>query len=80
MFSLGLGGASIGRAPENVVALTNDTTVSRRHAHIAEENGQHVVYDDGSSNGTFVNRVRVSVQALAVGDVIQFGSSSFRYE
>jgi predicted component of type VI protein secretion system len=74
------GGVSIGRAPENGVALVSDSTVSRRHAHIVEEGGQHVLYDDGSSNGTFVNRVRVSVQALAQGDVAQFGSSSFRYE
>jgi pSer/pThr/pTyr-binding forkhead associated (FHA) protein len=58
----------------------NDNTVSRRHAQIAEEGGQHVLYDNGSSNGTFVNNVRVSVQALAPGDVVQFGASKFRYE
>lgn len=80
MFPMVPGGTAIGRAPENGVSLVNDSTVSRRHAHIAEENGQHVIYDDGSSNGTFVNRVRINVQALAVGDVVQFGSSSFRYE
>ncbi len=71
---------SIGRDQARDVALTNDTTVSRSHAHINNEGGQHVLYDDGSSNGTFVNGVRITVQTLAPGDVIQFGSSKFRYE
>ena len=80
-FPLAPGGVTtIGRSPDNGVPLVNESTVSRKHAHISEEGGQHVIYDDGSSNGTFVNRVRVQVQALAVGDVVQFGSSSFRYE
>ena len=71
---------SIGRDQAKDIPLTNDTTVSRSHAHINNEGGQHVLYDDGSSNGTFVNSVRVTVQTLAPGDVIQFGSSRFRYE
>ncbi len=79
-FPLASPNVGVGRDPAREVALTNDTTISRRHAHIAMENGQHVVYDDGSSNGTFVNNVRISVQALAPGDVVQFGSSRFRYE
>ena len=36
--------------------------------------------DDGSSNGTFVNNVRITVQVLAPGDVIQFGATKYRYE
>lgn len=71
---------TIGRDPARDIALTADTTVSRRHAHIAEEGGHHVVYDDGSSNGTFVNSVRVTIQSLTPGDIVQFGSSKFRYD
>jgi len=71
---------TIGRDPSRDIALGQDSTVSRSHARVAWENGQHVLYDEGSSNGTFVNGVRVSIQALVPGDVIQFGASKFRYE
>lgn len=71
---------ALGREPGKDISLTLDNTVSRAHAHIADEGGHHVVYDDGSSNGTFVNNVRVTVQPLAPGDVVQFGASRFRYE
>ncbi len=71
---------TIGRSPDNGMPMVNDVTVSRHHAHISDENGQHVLYDNGSSNGTFVNNVRISVQALAPGDIIQLGASKFRYE
>lgn len=80
VFMLGMSENTIGRAPENSIAMVNDTTVSRRHAHINDEGGRHVLYDDGSSNGTFVNNIRVSLQPLAQGDIIQFGASKFRYE
>jgi len=79
-FSLVTSNVTIGRDPARDIALTADTTVSRRHAHIAEEGGHHVVYDDGSSNGTFVNNVRVTIQSLTPGDIVQFGTSKFRYE
>ncbi len=80
VFPLSLPTLSIGRDPSKDLPLAADTTVSRTHAHISNELGQHVLYDDGSSNGTYVNNVRVAVQTLAPGDVVQFGSSKFRYE
>lgn len=80
VFSLAAPNLTLGREPGKDIALTSDTTISRNHAHISNENGQHVVYDDGSSNGTFVNNVRVQVQTLAPGDIVQFGASKFRYE
>ncbi len=79
-FSLGLGAVTIGRSPDNIIPLVNDTTISRHHAHVGDEAGRHVLYDDGSSNGTFVNSVRVTIQTLTPGDVVQFGASKFRYE
>ncbi len=80
VFPLASPNLTLGREPGKDIALTGDTTISRNHAHIAQESGQHVVYDDGSSNGTFVNNVRVQVQTLAPGDIVQFGASKFRYE
>jgi pSer/pThr/pTyr-binding forkhead associated (FHA) protein len=34
----------------------------------------------GSSNGTFVNNNRITQQPLSPGDLVQIGSTKFRYE
>ena len=71
---------TIGRDPDNVMALPNDATVSRHHARMALENGNHVIYDAGSSNGTFVNGDKITERILSPGDEVQVGSSKFRFE
>ena len=71
---------TIGILPDNDIVLARDVTISRRHARVAAEEGGYVVYDIGATNGTFVNNVQVTRQALRVGDVVQFGASKFRYE
>ena len=47
--------------------------VSRRHAEFRRENGEYLVVDTGSLNGTSVNRKPVESVALANGDEIQMG-------
>jgi ABC-type multidrug transport system ATPase subunit/pSer/pThr/pTyr-binding forkhead associated (FHA) protein len=48
--------------------------VSRRHARIYRDNGQILVQDLGSSNGTFLNDVRLEAPAaLRPGDVLRMG-------
>jgi len=69
----------IGREPGLGISLIADPTVSRRHARIAFEAGSHVIYDEGSSNGTYVNGVRISGQPLAPGDVVLLGATKVRY-
>jgi len=70
----------IGREVGRDMLLANDGSVSRAHARIEEQGGAHVLIDEGSSNGTFVNGVRISAQALAAGDIVQIGAGSYRYE
>jgi pSer/pThr/pTyr-binding forkhead associated (FHA) protein len=69
--------ATIGREAGRTIVLTDDRSVSRRHARIEEQFGTLTVIDEGSANGTFVNGVRVASQPLAPGDVIQMGTSRF---
>lgn len=71
---------TVGREPDRNIQLPVDTTVSRRHARIVNEGGAFVVYDEGSSNGTTVNGVRITRQQLVSGDGVEFGSSGFRFE
>src|ERR1700694_1882599 len=51
-----------------------DSRVSTHHAEIRFENGNYVVVDTGSSNGTLVNGKMVKAQKLRSGDKIVFGA------
>ncbi len=73
------GGLTVGRERDNSLVLA-DPTVSRHHARLALESGALVVYDLGSTNGTFVNEQRISQQRLQAGDVVRFGGVRFRVE
>ena len=62
-----------GRHPDSDIFL-DDVTVSRRHAEFRRTpEGQFVVSDVGSLNGTYVNREPVDVATLAGGDEVQIG-------
>ena len=66
---------TVGRASGCQVALT-DPTVSQLHARIYRKDGKLYVEDLGSSNGTFVNRKKVSnAVAIRRGDRIALGGT-----
>ena len=68
-----------GRHPESDIFL-DDITVSRRHAELERRsNGSIVIRDDGSLNGTYVNRERIEEQRLAGGDEVQIGKFKLVY-
>jgi FHA domain-containing protein len=71
IFPLG-GETTIGRSPECGIFL-DDVTVSRKHAVLAERNGGFFIEDQGSLNGTFVNRKRVESAQLESDDELQIG-------
>jgi hypothetical protein len=62
----------IGRSPDCDIFL-DDVTVSRIHAVLVQENGKFHVEDQGSLNGTFVNRKRIENAPLTEGDELQIG-------
>jgi len=63
---------TIGRSPDCGVFL-DDVTVSRRHAVLVRRGGRWYIEDQGSLNGTFVNRRRVESAELEDGDELQIG-------
>ncbi|MGV8847405.1 FHA domain-containing protein [Tessaracoccus sp.] len=64
---------SIGRHPASDIFL-DDITVSRHHARFIRKGGHLYVEDQGSLNGTYVNRKIVQdAVALRQGDEIQVG-------
>jgi two-component system NtrC family sensor kinase len=51
-----------------------DNTVSRRHCELVPDNGEWLVRDAGSSNGTFVNGQKIKERLyLKVGDQVRVG-------
>lgn len=66
--------ATIGRAAGCVVQL-DDTYVSQVHARVARGVAGYTVEDLNSTNGTYVNRVKVTVPTpLYAGDRLQVGN------
>jgi len=65
---------TIGREEGNPVQL-NDERISRFHLKIQEDNGQIVLTDLESTNGTRINGETVQVWNLRPGDVISLGRS-----
>ena len=63
---------TIGRSPDCDVFL-DDVTVSRKHAILTERDKRYVIEDQGSLNGTFVNRRRIESAELEHGDELQIG-------
>jgi pSer/pThr/pTyr-binding forkhead associated (FHA) protein len=75
-FYLDMPVVSIGRLMANDICL-EDPFVSRYHCVIRNEDGQYVLEDLNSTNGTYVNGERVKAYSLAEGDLIRVGASRF---
>ena len=66
------GETTIGRSPDCGIFL-DDVTVSRKHAVVVERDNGFFIEDQGSLNGTFVNRKRVESAQLENDDELQVG-------
>ena len=70
---------SIGRAKEADVVIHSDD-VSRLHCRIRSQDGEFVLEDAGSTNGTFVNNTKIlGVRRLLDGDMLKMGGEIFRF-
>lgn len=63
----------LGRDPHCDVPLT-DKSISRHHAELRVEQGKFHIIDLNSSNGTFVNSVRVTDSPVRPGDQLRLGA------
>lgn len=79
-FELPEGETVVGREFGNGLVVPNDT-VSRKHATLLKMGTSVELQDHGSTNGTWVNGVKVAgSQNLRSGDSVRFGSIEYRYE
>ena len=61
-----------GRHPDSDIFL-DDVTVSRKHAVLVHKDDAFFIEDQGSLNGTFLNRRRTESGRLENGDELQIG-------
>jgi pSer/pThr/pTyr-binding forkhead associated (FHA) protein len=66
---------TIGRAPDSTLVLDDDY-VSSRHARLMPQQGRWLIEDMGSTNGTYLDRSRVSVPTVVpLGTPIRIGKT-----
>ena len=68
----------IGRAPDCDLVL-NETTVSGKHAKISKVGDSYEITDLKSTNGTFVNGVKIDKKPLRTNEVIKIDVVEFKY-
>jgi DNA-binding NtrC family response regulator len=68
----------IGSMEDNDVVIGDDT-VSRYHCRITQEDNGYVLIDQRSTNGTFINKVRIREAFLKPGSIVSVGQSQLRF-
>ena len=72
---------TVGRGAQNDVSIEGDEFASARHVRIEPRRDGVWVSDVGSTNGTYVNGVRIDrPRKLAQGDVVRVGETELRFE
>ena len=74
------GQATIGRFEEAHLYIADDTRVSSRHATIAPLPDGTFRLTDHSSNGTWVNGVRITSMAITTATEFRVGSTVLRID
>jgi FHA domain len=71
----------VGRGADNDLSVDGDEFASSHHARFEPRRDGVYVEDVGSTNGTFVNGIRLTRERrLAPGDVVRIGETDLRFE
>jgi hypothetical protein len=74
------GGFTIGRHPQVVDRVVDESALSRRHMRISKDKGKYLLEDLNSTNGTYLNGKQVTAYSpveLSPGDKISMGDIEF---
>lgn len=69
----------LGRVPDVVDVVIDDDATSRHHAAIGYQGGEFVLWDLGSTNGTYVNAKPIKSQVLTNGTQFRIGETVFAF-
>ncbi len=80
-FGLDASPLTVGRGAQNDVSIDGDEFASARHVRVEPRRDGVWVSDVGSTNGTYVNGVRIDrPRKLVQGDVVRVGETELRFE
>jgi FHA domain len=80
-FELDSAQLTIGRGGQNDIAISSDEYASARHARFEPRQDGVWVQDLGSTNGTYLNGMRLEhPRRLTQGDIVRVGETDLRYE
>jgi pSer/pThr/pTyr-binding forkhead associated (FHA) protein len=80
-FGLDASPLTVGRGTQNDVSIDGDEFASARHVRVEPRRDGVWVSDVGSTNGTFVNGIRLTRERrLAPGDILRVGETDLRFE
>jgi pSer/pThr/pTyr-binding forkhead associated (FHA) protein len=80
-FGLDSSPLTVGRGTQNDVSIDGDEFASARHVRVEPRRDGVWVSDVGSTNGTYVNGVRIDrPRKLVQGDVVRVGETELRFE
>ena len=68
----------LGRSPEADIHIPSPS-LSRTHMRLERYQGTYRVLDLGSSNGVYLNEIRIHSAVLRDGDTLQLGNAVFIY-
>jgi DNA-binding NtrC family response regulator len=77
-FSFDKGEITVGGMEENDIVIRDDT-VSRYHCKIVQEDTGYVLIDLRSTNGTFINKVRIREAYLRPGCTVSVGQTQMKF-
>jgi hypothetical protein len=69
---------NLGRRTDNQIVI-DDSKVSRKHAQLRVINNRYVIFDLGSTGGTYINKVQIEQASLFPGDVISLAGVDLVY-
>ncbi len=70
---------TLGSMDDNDLVLDDDT-VSRYHCRIYQEDSAYVLEDLGSTNGSFIDGVRIKAAYLAPGHAVELGNTRLQFQ
>jgi hypothetical protein len=80
-YALDASALTVGRAANNDVSIDGDEYASARHARFEPRRDGVYVEDVGSTNGTFVNGIRLTRERrLTRGDIVRVGETDLRFD
>ena len=71
-------GLTVGRASDNDLVIAHPS-ISAHHAELHFDGEQFLLRDLSSSNGTFVNGVRITSATLNAGDIVHLGPVALEF-